>query len=179
MPLGDDAMTGHLNVDVRHQLADLTSAVDEILALYRLGVYRRVVAAFTVNQFGTEFAFDGLRFFELLTSLNKAMPAIQKLFSSITNMLTILPIGASLRAGQSPQHIKSLAQLQELAQQKMGQFFVEALLELNEQVDEEVTSLTPVFTTGQMGLYHDGRIAKSWLDRQLKIYSAVPNRKVG
>ena len=94
-------------------------------------------------------------------------------------MLTILPIGASLRAGQSPQHIKSLAQLQELAQQKMGQFFVEALLELNEQVDEEVTSLTPVFTTGQMGLYHDGRIAKSWLDRQLKIYSAVPNRKVG
>ena len=121
MPLGDDAMTGHLNVDVRHQLADLTSAVDEILALYRLGVYRRIVAAFTVNQFGTEFAFDGLRFFELLTSLNKAMPAIQKLFSSITNMLTILPIGASLRAGQSPQHIKALAQLQELAQQKMGQ----------------------------------------------------------
>ena len=105
MPLGDDAMTGYLNVDVRHQLADLTSAVDEILALYRLGVYRRIVAAFTVNQFGTEFAFDGLRFFELLTSLNKAMPAIQKLFSSITNMLTILPIGASLRAGQSPQHL--------------------------------------------------------------------------
>ena len=40
MPLGDDAMTGYLNVDVRHQLADLTSAVDEILALYRLGVYQ-------------------------------------------------------------------------------------------------------------------------------------------
>ncbi len=94
-------------------------------------------------------------------------------------MLTILPIGASLRAGQSPQHIKALAQLQELAQQKMGQCFVEALLELNGQVDEEVTSLTPVFTTGQMGLYHDGRKAKAWLDRQMKIYSAVPDRKVG
>ena len=35
-------------------------------------------------------------------------------------------------------------------------------------VDEEVTSLTPVFTTGQMGLYHDGRKAKAWLDRQIK-----------
>ena len=43
-------MTGYLNVDVRHQLADLTSAVDEILALYRLGVYRRIVAADPGNQ---------------------------------------------------------------------------------------------------------------------------------
>ena len=173
-------MTGHLNVDARQQLADLTSAVERVLALYRLAVHRRIVAAFTVNQFGTEFSFDGLRYGELLTSLNKEMPAIQKLFSSITSMLSLLPAGSSLRAGQNPQYVRALAQLQEQAQQRMGLFFIEALAELKDQVDVGVSSPTPVFTaTGRMGLYQDGQQASAWLDRQAKIYSAVPVRKVG
>lgn len=171
-------VTGHLNVDVRQQLSDLTAAVEEVLCLYRLAAHRRMTAAFTVSQFGTNFTFDDLRYGELLSSLNKEMPAVQRLFSSVTNMLSLLPPGVSLRRGQNPECLKELEQIRLKAQQRMAGFVMESLVELAEQVEPDTVTLTPLFTTGRMGLYRDGQLALKWLERQKRIYRATPERKV-
>ncbi|MND26350.1 hypothetical protein D3C80_167970 [compost metagenome] len=167
-------VTSELVAPTMHeQLQDLAIALLQIRKLYKNLAQRRALGMVTLQQMGRQFTFDGVAYAAVTDHYGIQLSALRQLCRSPRNLLTLLPVNATLRSEGMSLAVED--HLQQACQQLVAEF--NTVLQAGWRVIADTLKgerhgakeMTLFFVNNRMGFMQDPQAAWQYADQQCRL----------